>query len=206
MNSRERSLLVALVLAAIGSAVVVGWFMGDHSLREWLLSFAGSAEFFGLVLVASPELVPRVMAAFSRIASGWMWLRTISRRGTDALRRVLGLPRRGKTVTASGALVAVSGFGASGRVSIEEGASLERKVEYLLRRDQELQAQHKAIDSSLRGMPDRWRADIEAASAGLRDEHEAALQQLRDRHLRARLTGIAMLALGVALATWGNLI
>jgi hypothetical protein len=54
--------------------------------------------------------------------------------------------------------------------------------------------------------PARWRADISEASETLRSEHTRALEQMRDRHLKARLLGVALLLIGIGLATAGNLV
>lgn len=45
---------------------------------------------------------------------------------------------------------------------------------------------------------------FEVASEALRGEHERAVAELRDRHLQARLLGIALLLVGIVLATVGN--
>jgi hypothetical protein len=86
------------------------------------------------------------------------------------------------------------------------GTSLEAKVDYLLKRDQEYQERLEGHDRALRDLPARWGADIREAAAELRQEHSEALDRLRERHLRARLLGIGLLVIGIALATWGNLI
>jgi hypothetical protein len=55
-----RAIVRVLAFAAVAAmtSFVVGWLVGDGSFRHWLFSCAGSLEFWGVLLVASPELVP----------------------------------------------------------------------------------------------------------------------------------------------------
>jgi hypothetical protein len=73
------------------------------------------------------------------------------------------------------------------------------------RRDQVVQEQLEQLRISVNALPDRWQADIEEESETLRSEYEQALEQQRGELLLERLVGIVMVALGVLLATWGNL-
>lgn len=195
---------IALLASALLSGFLVGWFLGDHTLREWLLSYAGSAEFFGVALVATPELVPIFAAASSAIASLWRRFKAWLRRVADAVRRRLGRPRAHFISVSPAGSVATAGD-LSARVSTS-ATTLEEKVEYLLRRDQDVQARLEGHDRALRDLPARWQADIGDTAATLRQEHAEALDRLRERHLRARLLGVGLLVIGIAVATWGNLI
>lgn len=195
---------VLLVLAVV-VGFLVGWYAGDHSAREWLFSFAGSAETFGLLLVAAPELVPILQTIGLAVVRGWSRMKVLLRQAEGAVRRLLRRPR-GQVVSASGALVTAAGFSAKGRVGLKEDATLEEKVEYLLRRDEAVQDRFEETHDSLESMPGRWRADIREASETLRGEHTRALEQMRDRHLKARLLGVALLLVGIGLATAGNLV
>lgn len=96
-----------------------------------------AAELVGIALVASPDLVPG-----ARRLSRWIapWWRTLENR----VRRLLRLRGRDVVVT-----VDVAGsLGLAGSVSavtaVGEDATLERKVDFLLRRDQEAQKQANA--------------------------------------------------------------
>jgi hypothetical protein len=195
---------VLLVLAVV-VGLLVGSYAGDHSLREWLLSFGGSAEAFGLLLVAAPELVPILQSIGSAVVGSWLRMKALLRKAERAVRRLLHRPS-GQVVSAGGALATAAGMSARGRVGPKEGATLEEKVEYLLRRDEDVQDRLEEVHHSLESMPARWRADISEASETLRSEHTRALEQMRDRHLKARLLGVALLLIGIGLATAGNLV
>lgn len=207
--SRRAAFTVALSGALFGLAVLIGflvsWYAGDHSAREWLVSFGGSAEVFGLLLVAAPELVPILQGIASAVLGGWRRIRDLMRRAERALRRLVHRPRA-HVVSAGAGIATAGGLGASGRVSPRRDATLEEKVEFLLRRDENVQDRLEEVNRSLESMPRRWRSDITETSETLRDEHTRALEQLRDRHLKARLMGVALLVVGIGLATAGNLV
>lgn len=89
--------------------------------------------------------------------------------------------------------------------SVKADASPEEKLDFLLRREQEVQASLERTHRTLEGHPKRWAADIAAAAADLRHEHGEGLAGLRNEHLGARLGGVVLLVVGLVLATWGNL-
>jgi hypothetical protein len=188
---------IGLPVLAVVVGALVGWLAGDHSCRHWILSFGGSFELFGLLLAAAPELVPILRAVGRRVASAW-------RKAADFVRRVLRLPRHHRLVVSDS--VSVEGAGSlSASLSIAPGASLDEKVEFLLRRYNETEDRLDEIAKTLRQHPDDWQAAIDAATASLRTEQAEAIRALRGEHLRERLLGVAMLLLGLVLATWGNL-
>jgi hypothetical protein len=186
--------------------VLIAWYATDHGARGWLYAFGGSAEFFGLLLVAAPELVPILQSIGATAVGGWRSLRALQREAAARLLRLLGRPPRQHVVVGAGGATARGSVSGSGRVSHSPGATLEGKVDYLLRRDQQVQDALERLHLSLEAMPGRWEAAIGEASETLRAEHSRALVQLRERHLQPRLLGILLLAVGVALATAGNLV
>jgi hypothetical protein len=122
----------------------------------------------------------------------------------DALRRWLGRPRPQRVSVEPGGAIAAAGE-LSARVSVNPDATLDEKVDFLLRRDQDVQGHLEQHARQLRDLPKQWNADIAAASTELRTEHADALRELRESHLTARLLGVLLLVVGIALATWGNL-
>ena len=110
-----------------------------------------------------------------------------------------------QTVTAGGAIAGGVTLSGSIRVSVGDAASLEQRVDYLLRRDRVVQDRLEELQLSFNALPDRWRADIEKRSRTLQNEYRQALEQQRGELLLERLVGIVMVAFGVLLATWGNL-
>jgi hypothetical protein len=195
----------ALVVVAALVGLLVGWYATDHTAQGWLYAFGGSAEFFGLVLVASPELVPIAEAVASSVRRAWRRFKPVLQRVENVVRRLLKRPRAHYVNVEPGG-IRVTGGGVTGRVSPGADKTLEEKVEYLLRRDQETQAQFDQVERTVSGLPVQWRADIQQASEALRGEQAQALAELRDRHMRARVAGVLLLAVGVCLATAGNLV
>jgi hypothetical protein len=210
MEPRRRTkytiaLSVVLLGLAVVSGLLVGWYAGDHSSRDWLISFAGSTELFGLLLIASPELVPIIQAAGSAISSLLRRLRRWALPVEDRLRRLVGRPRLhrvGSSVTLPYEVVGR----AAPRASAPQAASAAAKVAFLLERDQETQTRFEQVEQKLANLPRDWQSDIADASASLRSEHVKALEQMRDRHMQARLLGVVLVAVGIVLATAGNLV
>jgi hypothetical protein len=167
-------------------------------VRATLYIVGAIFELFGIVLVATPDLVPGVI----RLAR---WTRVHWRLIENRFRRWLGLPLH--TVVRSGSAVTTAGFGArvSGLVSTG-AATIEAKVEYLLRREQEAQRAVNALSERVES--------LEAATSQrfgeLRDElmtHVAdELAAAQADYRTARIGGAITLALGLALTTAGNFV
>jgi len=130
----------------------------------------------------------------------------VLRRTVDGVARLLNRPRSQTVYAKTGGVAATASVSGSGRVSFNPAATAEEKIDYLLRRDQELQDWQEAMMLDVRALPKRWGADIEAALNVIRSENERAVSALRDRHLNLRLIGVGFLVAGIVLATWGNLI
>jgi hypothetical protein len=204
-GTRAAATVVGFAVVAAATGFVVAWFGGDGSVSHWLLAYAGSLEFWGVLLVASPELAPYLR----RLAAGFASLRShtkvLAHRASARARRILGL--RPRPIVMSGTS-AVSGGGAMrgrGIVGLSEEASLEEKVDFLMRREEETQHRLADLQEEQDALPARWRDDIEAKAGTLRREQREGLDELRDEHLTARVGGVVLLVAGLFLATWGNL-
>ncbi len=202
-----RAIVRVLAFAAVAAmtSFVVGWLVGDGSFRHWLFSCAGSLEFWGVLLVASPELVPYLRRLATGLGALWHRTKALARRATDWVRVKIGRPRTQVVYVEGIDSGAMSG---SGRLSVgvREGATMEEKVDFLLRRDQETQERLADLQERLGALPERWRGDMEATAGTLRHEQREGLDALRDEHLTARVGGVVFLVVGLILATWSNLI
>lgn len=89
MKPRGRATVTILGFAALAAAtsLLVGWLGGDGSLREWLLSCAGALELWGVLLVASPELVPILRRLRAALARSGSQAAKVGRRATNWVRR-----------------------------------------------------------------------------------------------------------------------
>lgn len=191
-----------LLAGAFGVGVLLGGLAGDGSTRHWLFAFSGSLEVFGVLLVASPEIAPLLQRVGRALVAAWERAKALWR----SIGRLLRRKRHHRVDVAGGGRLGAVGGRATGRVSVPADATLEEKVEYLLRRDQDVQGRFDETGARLAALPGEWKADIAEASSELRAEHAAALEALRDRHLTVRLVGVALLVTGIALAMWGNLL
>lgn len=205
-GGRAAVTVAGFVALAAMTSFLVGWFLGNGTFRHWLFSCAGSLEFWGVLLVASPELAPVWRRVGEGLTTAWSGTKTLTRRTYNRVLLMLG--RRPRPHVASGtSTVSLGGsIRARGIVGLGEGATDEEKIAYLLERDRKTQARLGDLEEELDKLPKRWRSDIEASAGTLRQEQERSLADLRDEHLTERLGGVVLLVVGLALATWGNLL
>lgn len=190
--------------AAAATSVVVGWLADADSLRRWLLSVAGALELWGVLLVASPELAPILGWLHRAVTALPSRAKSLARRAADWVRAKLGDPRdhiASGTATASGGGATRS----SGYKDLPEEATPEEKIDFLMEQSKETQLRLNHLQQRANDLPERWQGDIEGTAGTLRQEQQQGLAGLRKEHLTARLGGVVLLLVGLALATWGNL-
>jgi hypothetical protein len=163
--------------------------------------YAGGAfvELVGIGLLAAPDLVPGARRLSRWIAPRW---RTFENR----VRRLLRLRGRNVVVTVGGA----GSLGLAGSVSavtsVSEDATLERKVDFLLRRDQEAQKQANAQAERIATLE----RESEKKLAELREQMEThvstELATAAAEYRPARIIDAVAVAVGLGLATTGNFI
>lgn len=167
-------------------------------MRTTLYIAGAVIEFFGIVLVASPDLVP-----YAQRFSSWL-----GRQYAHIVAFIRRLLRRPRTVTAhvsAGGVVLASGH-ATVEKSIPDDATLEEKVRLLLTRDKEAQRDVQALDRRL----DDLRKAIDPMLDALRETMTAHVETSLDRahreYLALRLVGVALVVVGLTLATTGNFV
>jgi len=163
------------------------------ALRVTLYVSGALLELGGILLVGWPDVLP-----YGERAS--LWLRSTAER---IVRRALGRPRAYAMHAEAGGVI-MTGASISGTVSVDPGASLEDRVNYLLRRDNATQEKVGVLDKRLRTMEenvpkrfDQLRAETERHVAG-----EISAAEWRYRPLR--FVGALALGLGLALTTIAN--
>jgi hypothetical protein len=167
-------------------------------VKPTLYATAAALELLGILLIAAPDFVPGAL----RLAG---WGRVRWRRVENRVRRALGLPLRTvvHTATVEGTITVAGSL--SGIVDVNPSATIDEKVEFLIRRNRESQQAVNALSERL--------ADLERESRRLLDElrdeltgHVAqALTEAQADYRATRVWGAAILVLGVLLSTWGNL-
>ena len=168
----------------------------DAPVRAALFIVGATIELLGIVLIASPDLVPGAV----RLAG---WMRRQWRPFANRLRRLLRRPP--KSVAVSGSVS--SGLALGGHATAIVGTSVtnvEERVEFLLRRDRETQQAMSDLSRLVSSISETSKRDL----AALRDELKAhvttELTAAQADFRAARIAGTVALAIGLALATGGN--
>ena len=165
-----------------------------------LLVLGVTAEIVGVMLVAAPDYVPHLVQ-LARAVRG----RTVPlvRRFAAFVRRLFRRPRH-LTISAEPATLRLTGS-IRGVVSVRDGASIDEKVDYLLRREQHAQEQFDAIDRRISAQPAQWRSELEAMRAEIETTIDSRLTESERRYIRARQIGLLFLIVGLSLTTAANL-
>lgn len=157
-------------------------------------------ELVGLALVGASDYVPLARTI------GHVVGRSLKRSAVSAWWRVARLFGRRRTIYASVSPggVTISGGHITGIVSPGENATLEQKVEFLLRRSVEWQEALQDIERRLGELPAAWRSDIATARTELEARFERRLTETQERYLLARRIGLVCLLAGVGCVAASN--
>jgi hypothetical protein len=156
----------------------------------WLFIAGVFTEFVGIVLLGFPDLLPG-----ARRLSGWL------RRQENRVRRLVGLPtRRGVVYAKSGTLTVGVGASSAGMVSTS-ATTLEGKVEYLMRRDQDSQRAENALAARVNRLEAESPQQIAKAQRQMEQHVAAKLADARAEYHELRVAGTGALALGLILVT-----
>jgi hypothetical protein len=155
------------------------------------------SEFVGIALVASPDLVPGARGLSRRIAP---WLRTFE----NSVRRLFRLRGRNVVVTVG----AAGSVGLTGSVSavtsVAEDATLERKVDFLLRRDQEAENQANAQAERIATLERESAKKLAEVREQMETHVSTELAAASAEYRPARIIGALAVAIGLGFATAGN--
>lgn len=162
-----------------------------------LYILGGILEIAGIFLVAAPDLAPVLRTARAQAFAA-------AERARVGLQRILRKPRTvTHTMIAEPGSIGVSGH-LTAKLSVTPSASLNERVESLLRRADEAQERLNDLD---RRLTDEAQARDRAVAAA-QDETERRLREAiakaLDAHKRLRLVGIGLLTLGAVLLNLGN--
>jgi hypothetical protein len=172
--------------------------------RGWLATGAVAAELCGVLMIASPELRPRVVS-FGK----WLWTHTRRRyRILEAwFRRLVGLPLHARVIAPAG-IASAAGVGAAvilGRNPPRSTASVYEKVAYLLAQDERWHEQFQVVRNETRQQVDTLRAELAGSVTELMQHAEEAVAELANKELQMRLLGVAFLIVGLGLGYAANL-
>lgn len=156
-------------------------------------------ELGGIVALGFPDLLPGALRVSTWLGRQW-------RRATNRLRRLVGLKPRAvvHTVGAAGEINLAGHISAV--VSTSNVGSVEDKVEYLLRRDQDAQRRLNEHDARL----DRIEGETTERLAELRGEMEThvahELSAAVEAYRPLRVVGTIALVVGLACVTAATLV
>ena len=170
-----------------------------RSVATSLLVIGSVLELGGIVALGFPDLLPGALRVSTWLGRQW-------RLASNRLRRLVGLKPRAvvHTVDMAGA-VSLAGH-ISAVVSTSNVGSLEEKVEYLLRRDQDAQRRVNEHDERL----DRIEAESTERLAELRGQMETHIARELGAALEAyrplRVAGTVALVIGLGCVTAATLL
>ncbi len=163
--------------------------------------FVGGAisEFAGIVMIAFPDLLPG-----TRRLSAWLERR--ARIVANRIRRLLGLPPRRHEVAGSASLTGSGRVRGSGVVGIGLGATIEQKVDFLLRRDQASQEAVNRLARRMEDLEERLARDLEGLCEQMEGHVERKLTIAAEQYRALRVAGTAALAFGLVCVTTANFV
>jgi hypothetical protein len=153
------------------------------------------------MLVASPDLVPQARGLSQWIGRGY-------RRGMDRvvslIRRLFRRPKP-HVVEAVGAGGVTFSGSATGVISVDPQASLTDKVDYLLRRDEEIQRGFDGLRGRIDGVKHQMEAGFERTPE-METFVSGELTKAHAAYLPLRIAGVVFLLIGLMLVTAGNFV
>jgi hypothetical protein len=153
-------------------------------------------ELIGVLMIASPELLPLLDAAARKALTVGQWA---GNRIAMQVRRLFHLPHThygsaSGTISGSGSLTA--------ELTRQPPTTLEGIATWVARHDEELLKHQEQLDS----LPSEWQTDIADAKHETERLARSLVKGLADRHLPLRLLGVGFVVLGLLLSATGNLI
>ena len=151
------------------------------------------AEFVGIVCLGFPDFIPGA----TRLSR---WLRGRSRRVENRLRRLVGLPLRPVVYQASIGGAITLGGSVSGVVGTS-ATTIEEKVEYLLRRDQDAQRQANELAERVGGLERETSRRLDEARQRMEAHVASELATAHEEYRPLRIVGTVALAIGLVCVT-----
>jgi hypothetical protein len=175
----------------------------ESSTRTWFVALGAANELIGVLMIASPELLPLV-AALARVMA------TRTRAAMVGLRRIVRrLFHRTHRVSAQltiGTDIGTSVEDALVTRKLPGDATSEELIAWLLAEHQRQDDRIVALETRQAAMPSEWKREIAEVKRAAEEHAQTLVRSLADRHLSLRLLGLGYVVLGVILSTVGNLV
>ena len=156
-----------------------------------LLVVGGFLQLLGTLAIAWPDMRPWMKRASA-------WLSLVYRRIENRMRRLFGRPPREQIVYGGGAVAAGFALRGAAVLTVAAEASMERKVAFLLHRDQEAQQKENAFASRLDDLEEALTKRLDELRSEMRKHHEQKLAEALDQYRALRILGAVLLAIGIA--------
>lgn len=180
--------LVGLYVGAVTNLLVAAvlnnppFWEGHPDVNTWLITLGTWNEVLGVLLVASPELLPRVERVLRYIFGR---LSSFASRVSRVLRRVLRLPGRRHFASMS------SGITLGGSVSTKvmrgtPSGTLEERLKWVIDKVRAHDDRLDNIDEEVSKLPERWKADIEVVRQELEDLSRELVRSTADARIQRR--------------------
>ena len=187
-------IVVAAALFGVGYAMA-----GKTTTRGWLATFAVAFELAGVLLVASPELRPKVERCVGWLRSAWHrfvpWLRRQFGRGGVHVKMGAGV-----TTEAAMGLKVLRGFEDPPPPEVSDS----EKIEYLLRFAERSKELFNLLESQAREHVEGVRVELQRTASDLSAQTAQAVRRLAESELRMRLLGVVYIVVGLICSYLAN--
>jgi len=204
VHELRRGLYVGFVMNLAVAAILNNNTWSAPSAQVWLVTLGTTNELYGVLLIASPELIPRLRLALSwsliklsRLAT-WFWRH---------LRRLLRI-RKHHTMRVAGEVNLASSISprVSGKRLPPAGATQDELIAFLGEQVAQLQDRVDDLRNRVADLPEEWRRDIAETRTELEGLSRRLVRAVADARIRLRLLGLGFVVLGLVLSWLGNIL
>jgi hypothetical protein len=168
------------------------------SAPAWLVTLGAVNEIVGVLFIASPE-IGRVLPGF---------FASVRRRVALVVQRIRGYFARPRHVII--AADSARGTAEMGTPTIVmtpgASASIDERLDYLMRRDKEIRSHLHRVDRDLERLPTQWRAELEGVRTELETLQRELVRSIAEARIRLRLLGLSFVLVGIVLSWLGNVL
>jgi hypothetical protein len=192
------------VVAVLATAAIFRTVDANASAAAWLATLGMAIELVGILLIASPEIRPRVVRTYGDAREG---ARTTARRFKTWFDRVF---RRRVVISigAAGGIALAGSATARLRRSVppppKEG--LAALADYVFEHLGAISGTVDDVRNRVSAMPAEWQADIAAARNEVTAATAVAIRGIAESEVRMRLLGVLYVVAGLGLNYAANLI
>lgn len=169
------------------------------STRTWFVVMGAGNELLGVLMIASPELIPLARSAPGALA------RSVRRLIRWTRLRFKKTHRVGNSAS-MGFDVGIVGEAASVTRKPDDAWGADERIDWLVGELQRQGDEVERLKGTVADHPARWKREIDQSAKGLADLSQSLVANLADRNLALRLLGLLFVVLGLCLSTVGNLV